>query len=260
MIDFDRKRQEFNALVETWKVSPQVKKTIQQIDRRDFMPLNVSEDRSRLVYTDTAIQLSATSSMSQPSLVAHMTDCLDLRPGQKVLELGTASGYQAAIIQELVEDGSVDSIEYDFILAYSAKFRLWKKGYRRIAVHHGDGLLGKPELAPFDRIIVTAAARTIPETLVDQLVTGGIFVGPVGPDPSNLEMTRATKMDNGELMKEVISRCTFHPLRGSSEGAFSDEYLKTLQTVKQTLSIASLVKKELLERIKSKTDPELGEY
>jgi protein-L-isoaspartate(D-aspartate) O-methyltransferase len=148
-----------------------------QVPRHAFVP----EDMQRLAYVNAPLPIGHGKTISQPFIVALMTDLLDVQPGQRVLEIGTGLGYQAAILARLA--GAVCSVELLPELAREAGRRLARLGYRDVAIKLGNGRLGWPERAPFDRIIVTAAPDLIPPALLQQLRPGGKLVIPCGiPD------------------------------------------------------------------------------
>ena len=130
-------------------------------------------------YQDHALPIECGQTISQPYVVAYMTELLELEPQYRVLEIGTGSGYQAAVISRI--SSSVVSVERYRTLAQSARKAFDRIGYTNVEVMVGDGLEGARHYAPFDRIIVTAAAETVPQALVDQLAEGGIMVLPLGP-------------------------------------------------------------------------------
>ncbi len=161
-------------------------------------------------YDDMALPVGEGQTISQPYMVAVMTESLDLRGDEKVLEVGTGSGYQAALLAEL----SLEVYTIERIAALSAKAGkvLESLGYRNVHLEVGDGTLGWPEAAPFDRIMITAGAPEIPEPLFRQLSEGGIIVAPVG-DRFSQQLVRATKHD-GRISKEYRVPCVFVPLVG----------------------------------------------
>jgi protein-L-isoaspartate(D-aspartate) O-methyltransferase len=154
-------------------------------------------------YADHAMPIACGQTISQPYVVAYMTEALALRPEHRVLEIGTGSGYQAAVLSRIVRE--VVSIERYRTLAENARRRLSDLGYRNVQVVLGDGLVGAPERAPFDRIIVTAAAETIPQALVDQLADGGIMVLPLGPHAGTQRLVKLTKIQSGIAKDELIA-------------------------------------------------------
>jgi protein-L-isoaspartate(D-aspartate) O-methyltransferase len=159
-----------------------------RVPRHRFIP---DEFRAE-AYADTPVPIGFGQTISQPYVVGYMTDLLDPQPTDRVLEIGTGSGYQAAVLAELA--GEVYSIEIVDTLAERAKATLADLGYRNIHVRAGDGYKGWPEAAPFQKIILTAAPPSIPPALVDQLADGGMLVAPVGPasDVQTLVVLRKT--------------------------------------------------------------------
>jgi protein-L-isoaspartate(D-aspartate) O-methyltransferase len=161
-------------------------------------------------YQDKAFPIGEDQTISQPYTVAFQTELLKLQPGQKVLEIGTGSGYQACV---LVEMGvKVYTIEYNRVLYERTRKFLPSIGYQ-VAFLHGDGTKGWPSQSPFDRILVTAGAPRVPQTLVDQLKVGGILVIPVG-DRKTQRMIRITKESELKLRKEEFTNFAFVPLLG----------------------------------------------
>lgn len=161
-------------------------------------------------YGDTALPIGERQTISQPYMVAVMTELLELRGKEKVLEIGTGSGYQTAILAELAAE--VYTIERIQSLSDSARETLSELGYRNINIRADDGTLGWPEAAPFDRILITAGAPEIPEPHIEQLAEGGIIVAPVG-DRFSQQLVRAVKRE-GSLSKEYHTPCVFVPLVG----------------------------------------------
>ena len=182
-----------------------------RVRRHCFVP----EEWRDLAYDDRALPLELSQTISQPYMVAAMTQSLALEGGERVLEVGTGSGYQAAVLAELA--GAVFTVERHAEIAEKAARLLAKLDYRNITVKNGDGCRGWPEEAPFDCIIVTAGAPRIPEPLVAQLVEGGCISIPVGGRNSQ-RLLRAVKLTGGTLREEHLTHCTFVPLLG--EGAW----------------------------------------
>lgn len=161
---------------------PQVLEAMRTVPRHLFIPPDLVD----VAYGDHPLPIGYGQTISQPYIVAWMTELLELKPGEKVLEIGTGSGYQAAVLAEL--DGvDVYTIEIVPELADIATERLGELGYEQIKVRHGDGYYGWPEHAPFDAIIVTAAPDHLPAPLVEQLTEGGRLVIPIGP-PGGYQM------------------------------------------------------------------------
>ena len=155
-------------------LSPAVAEAMKKVERHEFVPSSLR----RRAYENRPLPIGRDQTISQPFIVALMSDLLSLPSEASVLEIGTGSGYQAAVLAELCN--AVYTIEIISSLAFDAESRLDRLGYRNVKVHHGDGMLGWPENAPFDGIIVTAAGLNIPDTLISQLKTGGKLVMPVG--------------------------------------------------------------------------------
>jgi len=155
---------------------PRTLKAMREVPRHEFVPLELRDQ----AYADHPLPIGHRQTISQPYIVAFMTEALRLTGSERVLEVGTGSGYQAAVLAELVEE--VYSIEIVEALAQEAAERLARLGYASVHVRAGDGYRGWPERAPFDAIIVTAAAPRIPEPLRQQLKEGGRMVLPVGDD------------------------------------------------------------------------------
>jgi protein-L-isoaspartate(D-aspartate) O-methyltransferase len=175
-----------------------------RVPREAFVPAEIAHES----YLDCALPIDCNQTISQPIIVAMMTEALQLKGSEKVLEIGTGCGYQAAILAELA--AAVFSIERHAELAAGSAARLRKLGYRNVYVRCGDGAAGWPEEAPFDRIIVTAAAKECPPVLWDQLIEGGILVGPFGP-PSEQTLYEMHKVA-GRPQSRVLTGCRFVPL------------------------------------------------
>jgi protein-L-isoaspartate(D-aspartate) O-methyltransferase len=158
---------------------------------------------------DQALPIACGQTISQPYVVAYMTEQLSVQPRHRVLEVGTGSGYQTAVLSRLARD--VVSVERYRTLADRARMRLETLGYRNVEVRAGDGLVGVAERAPFDRIIVTAAAETVPDALVEQLAEAGVMVLPLGPHAGTQRLVRLTKTDDG-LKREDLIGVRFVPL------------------------------------------------
>ena len=178
---------------------------MRSVPRHAFVPSSAVA----LAYEDYPLPIGFGQTISQPYIVAVMTQMINPGSCSKVLEVGTGSGYQAAVLAEIVD--SVFTIEIVPELAASAKHRLDSLGYRNVSVRSGDGYLGWPEHAPFDAIIVTAAPDHIPQPLVDQLRNGGTMVIPVGPPGSVQALTKVTKV-GGIVKTEIALPVRFVPL------------------------------------------------
>ncbi|NIM20016.1 MAG: protein-L-isoaspartate(D-aspartate) O-methyltransferase [Candidatus Latescibacteria bacterium] len=180
-----------------------VLKAMEDVPRHLFVP----QDQVPAAYEDHPLPIGFGQTISQPYIVALMTECLQLEPDDRVLEIGTGSGYQAAILSKIVE--KTYTIEIVEPLGRSAEKRLKELGYSNIEVRIGDGYKGWPEEAPFDAIIVTAAPETIPQPLIDQLADGGRMVIPVGSYFQ--ELVLVTKKD-GKVKKHSVASVRFVPM------------------------------------------------
>jgi protein-L-isoaspartate(D-aspartate) O-methyltransferase len=165
---------------------PRVLEVMGRVPRHLLVP----EHLRREAYEDYPLSIGHGQTISQPYIVAFMTQALDVKPGHKVLEIGTGSGYQAAVLAELARE--VYTIEIVEPLGTSAREALASLGYRNVHVRIGDGYQGWPEEAPFDRVIVTAAPEDVPPALVEQLATGGLMAVPVGTVFQELKILRKT--------------------------------------------------------------------
>jgi protein-L-isoaspartate(D-aspartate) O-methyltransferase len=162
----------------------------------------VLPDYAQLAYADQAMPISCGQTISQPYVVAYMTEQLEVHRDHRVLEVGTGSGYQAAVLSQLA--GEVYTVERYRTLADRARETLGKLNYTNVTVVAGDGLSGLPAHAPYDRIIVTAAAETVPQTLVDELTEGGIMVLPLGAPSGPQRIVRLTRTKDGVTSQELI--------------------------------------------------------
>ncbi len=170
-----------------------------KVPRHAFVP--VSEQRG--AYDDTPLPIGHGQTISQPYIVAFMTEALRLSPDDVVLEIGTGCGYQAAVLGELVRD--VYSIELVPELAERARRTLEAEGYRNVHVRAGDGYRGWPDHAPFSKIIVTAAPDVVPAALVDQLAVGGTMILPVGPQFGDQELRIIRKTEQGLVTEHSLA-------------------------------------------------------
>jgi protein-L-isoaspartate(D-aspartate) O-methyltransferase len=157
---------------------------------------------ARSAYADQALPIACGQTISQPYVVAYMTEQLNVGPTHRVLEIGTGSGYQAAVLSRLARE--VVTIERYRTLANQARERLKALGYDNVEIVAGDGFAGMPERAPFDRIIVTAAAETIPETLMAQLADDGIMILPLGSHQGSQHIIKLTKSQTGTQREDLI--------------------------------------------------------
>ena len=189
-------------------MDPRVLEAMRRVPRHAFVPA----EEAASAYDDRPLPIGHGQTISHPFIVALMTDMLRTMPNHVVLEVGTGSGYQAAVLAELVR--TVHSIEIIRHLADAAARRLQALRYANVCVHRGDGYYGVPEAAPFDGIIVTAAAGGgIPPPLLDQLKPGGRMVVPVGPTYATQELRVLEKDATGKVITRNVAPVRFVPLR-----------------------------------------------
>ncbi len=179
-----------------------------KVKREKFIPESL-RDRA---YGNYPLPIGENQTISQPYIVALMTQALDIKSTDKVLEIGTGTGYQAAILAELAL--VVYSIERIESLSMKARTNLYTQGYNNVFLIVGDGTIGLPEYAPFNKIIVTAAAPDIPESLITQLINGGKMVVPVGGRAVQ-DLQLVEKALNGRIYKSTLCGCRFVPLIGA---------------------------------------------
>ncbi len=191
-------------------LSESVAVAMAQVPRHEFVPIGLRGS----AYANNPLPIGHGQTISQPTIVALMTDLLALGPEDRVLEVGTGSGYQAAVLSEVLTHGQVFTIEIVPELARTASRKLAHLGYRNVTVHSGDGYLGLPEDAPFDGIMVTAAADEIPPPLLEQLKPGGRLVMPVGGQGETQWLTLVSKDLEGEIDRRVVLPVRFVPLTG----------------------------------------------
>jgi protein-L-isoaspartate(D-aspartate) O-methyltransferase len=189
--------------------NPRVLEAMRKVPRHLFVPV-VARERA---YDDSPLPIGHDQTISQPYIVAYMTEVLEPAPTDRVLEIGTGSGYQAAVLAELVRQ--VYTIEIVEPLAKSAQRTLDELGYRNIQLRHGNGYLGWPEAAPFDKVIVTAAPDEVPSALVSQLAVGGVMVVPVGRVDQMMTIIRKT---NAGVVTRTTLPVRFVPMVGKGRG------------------------------------------
>jgi protein-L-isoaspartate(D-aspartate) O-methyltransferase len=185
---------------------PEVLRVLRTVPRHLFMP----EEVRKLAYEDRPVRIGYGQTISQPYIVGFMTELLAPSHNHKVLEIGTGSGYQAAVLSALCKQ--VFSIEIVPELARSASATLTKLGYQNVTVRLGDGYQGWPEQAPFDRIVLTAAPPRIPQALLDELAPGGKLVAPVGDSLLGQELVVVDKAPDGQLKQRSVLPVMFVPM------------------------------------------------
>ncbi|MCP4173745.1 MAG: protein-L-isoaspartate(D-aspartate) O-methyltransferase [Fuerstiella sp.] len=189
--------------------NPLVLDAIRNVRRHEF----VSGTLRGRAYQDTALPIGSQQTISPPYIVAYMTDTIDPQPEDRVLEVGTGSGYQAAVLAEIVKE--VYSVEIVSALAKSATRRLSKLGYDNIKVRDGDGYEGWAEHAPFDKVIVTCSPESVPQPLIDQLRDGGMMIIPKGQRYQ--QSFYLLRKEGGELKEQKLVPTLFVPMTGASE-------------------------------------------
>lgn len=207
--DIDMEVQLTRELFGEKSLDQRILKAMQNIERDKFVP---SEMRM-FAYDNRPIPIGLNQTISQPFIVALMTDLLCPQPDNAILEIGTGSGYQAAVLSLLVKQ--VFSVEILEALYEQASLRLRELGYTNVKVRSGDGYQGWPEHAPYDGIVVTAAAPIIPQPLIDQLKPGGVLVIPVGLPRQYQELMLIKKHENGKIETRDILGVAFVPLTGT---------------------------------------------
>lgn len=207
--DYEKKRM---ALVEHLRrqgiKDEAVLKAMLKVPRHLFVP----ESHRHLSYEDMALPIGEGQTISQPFVVAFMTQALELKPTDKVLEIGTGSGYQAAILAELAKE--VYTIEIIPTLAKRAEETLQKLGYKNVKIKVGDGYFGWKEHAPFDAIIVTCAPEDVPQPLIEQLKDGGRMVIPVGK--RYVQQLYVLRKEGGKVVKKAVLDVLFVPMLGEA--------------------------------------------
>lgn len=212
-----------------------VLEAIRKVPREEFVP----EGEKRYAYGDYPLSIGFGQTISQPYIVAFMTELLKIKPADKVLEIGTGSGYQAAILAEISKE--VYTIEIIPELSYRAKKVLEKLGYKNIKFKVGDGFIGWKEYAPFDRIILTCAPKEIPEPLTEQLKDGGIMVLPVG---EGFQYLKVLKKEKGKIKVTTSIPVRFVPMLGIDMG----EVRLPEPELKSNLSVEEAINKRVSRR------------
>ena len=188
--------------------SESVLRAMRAVRREEFLPSNLRE----FAYEDSPLPIASGQTISQPYIVAFMIEALLLKGGEDVLEIGTGSGYAAAVLAEIAKN--VYSVERIGQLAEKAATTLAKQGYHNVHVRHGDGTRGWPEHAPYDAIVVAAGGPKVPEALQMQLKVGGRLVIPIGTSPRVQELVRVTRVSATEFRREELADVRFVPLLG----------------------------------------------
>jgi protein-L-isoaspartate(D-aspartate) O-methyltransferase len=190
---------------------PRVLAAMRRVPRHLFVPLEYRE----LAYRNSPLPIGYEQTISQPFIVAHMTELLDIQREDRILEIGTGSGYQAAVLGELCDH--VFTMEIVAPLGIRAKKLLKELGYEHVQVRIGNGYLGWPEAAPFDKVIVTCAPDQIPQPLLDQLAPGGRMVIPVGGQFQTQYMVEVTKNNRGKISSKKHYPVRFVPMTGKEK-------------------------------------------
>jgi protein-L-isoaspartate(D-aspartate) O-methyltransferase len=184
-----------------------VARALERVPRHEFVPAELVDQ----AYANRPLPIGAGQTISQPTMVAIMTDLLELSPDARVLEIGAGCGYQTAVLAELA--AAVYAIELEPALGSPARERLARLGYTNVELRVGDGRGGWPERAPFDAVLVAAAAREIPPALIDQLEPGGRLVAPRGSSEDHQELILIAKDAGGKVCERVLFPVAFVPLR-----------------------------------------------
>lgn len=206
---------------------------VNTVPREEFVPTELVE----FAYADSPLPIAASQTISQPYIVALMTAALELKPEDHVLEVGTGSGYAAAILAEIANE--VDTIERHRILADTARKKLEELGYDNIRVLHGDGTLGWPEHAPYDAIVVAAGGPDVPERLKQQLAVGGRLVIPVGSSLHSQKLLRVRRISDNEYKEENLGSVRFVPLIGAA--GWEDETAGKAAAAEPRVSLPELI-------------------
>jgi len=208
----DERRRMVQSQIEARGVrDPRVIAAMERVPRHRFLPAGLQQE----AYGDHPVPIGHGQTISQPYIVAAMTEALGVGPGARVLEIGTGSGYQAAVLAEVVgPEGQVFSIEILEPLSRDAAQTLKALGCQNVHLRVGDGWNGWPEAAPFQGILLTAAPREVPPPLLEQLAVGGVLVAPVGEGVQDLVRIRRTE---GGLLREVLMGVRFVPMTGEAQ-------------------------------------------
>jgi len=254
----DRDRMVDRQIAARGVTDPRVLEAMRRVPREAF----VAEGCEEFAYEDSPLPIADGQTISQPYIVALMIEAAEVKPGDRVLEIGTGSGYAAAVLSRIA--AKVYTVERHGALADTAKKRFARLGYRNIEVRHGDGTLGWPEAAPFDAIIVTAGGPEIPETLRGQLKIGGRLVIPVGVLVREQRLVKVVRDGENEFHEEDLGAVTFVPLVGehgwseqAGEGAAGGARPETRAPAARQRAPADLLR-EAAERLPDPDDPAFG--
>ena len=226
---------------------PRVLAAMREVPREAFIAGELAE----FAYEDAPLPIDADQTISQPYIVAVMTESLDLGPNDRVLEVGTGSGYAAAVLARVA--GDVYTIERHQELADAAARRLRELGYPNVHVRHGDGTLGWPEHAPYDAIIVAAGGPEAPATLLEQLAVGGRLVIPVGPTPREQELVRIRRVGEDKYERENLGGVRFVPLIGA--GGWQEPAITVAKPSRSRPEVLATLVRESAEPIADIDDP-----
>ena len=204
----ERERMVANQIKKRGLHDPAVLAAMREVPRETF----VSEKQRKHAYADGPLPILEGQTISQPYVVALMTEALELKPEERVLEIGTGSGYAAAVLSRIA--ATVYTVERFEALVEYARANLALAGYHNVFVHHGDGTLGWPDHAPYDAIIAAAGGPNIPEALKEQLAVGGRLVMPVGSAQRAQQLVKITRLSEREYKKRKLSHVRFVPLIG----------------------------------------------
>jgi protein-L-isoaspartate(D-aspartate) O-methyltransferase len=188
--------------------SPLIARAMREVPREEFM----SEEMREFAYADSPLPIGEGQTISQPYIVAYMVDALELEGGERVLEVGTGSGYAAAVLARIA--GEVYTVERHASLAKSARDTLARLGFHNVHVIAGDGTLGYPDAAPYEGIVVAAGGNEVPQALKSQLAVGGRMVIPIGPTPREQRLVRVTRVQQDQFEEEDLLSVRFVPLIG----------------------------------------------
>jgi protein-L-isoaspartate(D-aspartate) O-methyltransferase len=211
MAELNKLRQEMvsRQLMARGIQDPDVLRAMAEVPREAFVPQHLQ----RMAYVDSPLPIGEEQTISQPYIVALMTEAMEVSEGDRVLEIGTGSGYAAAVLGRIAAE--VYTVERHASLARRAQGRLEKLGYDNVHVRHGDGTLGWAAHAPYNAIVVTAGGPQVPEPLLEQLAIGGCLVIPIGPSHYSQELVRIHRTSETNYHRENLGAVRFVPLVGS---------------------------------------------